>query len=553
MRSVLRLFPFAFALIAALTLLVAPAAGQDMELMSVSAENCDYGGSIQSIEAVDELTVHFTLCVPDPALPSKAAFVTLGIHPSEYLEATGGGGDLLTDPIGTGPYMLENWDLGNEIVLTRFENYWGTPAVEPTAIFRWSTEAAQRLVELQAGTVDGIDNPAPGDFEVIRNDPNLQLFERPAGNIMYMSLNNRFEPFNDVNVRQAMAQVIDKQRIVDNFYPAGSSVADQFVPSMIFGHTAEVEPLAFDVALAEQMLDDAGYPRGADGIRFSTTLSYRDVVRGYLPTPGIVAQDIQAQLAAVGIEVEVQSMESGAFLDAALAGELPMVLLGWTLDYPDATNFFDTHFGSGAPDQFGDKFDEITEPLALGAQQATPEERYPYYLQANEAIRDLVPMVTIAHGGNGAAYQARIVNGHAQSVGQENLAIMEDPDDDNIVFMQGNEPISLYCSDESDGESFKVCEQIIESLLDYQIGSGEVIPGLAESWEVNDELTEWTFHLREGVTFHDGSMLDANDVVASYVAQWDAESPTHTGRTGDFTYFTAFFTTFINAPPPAAE
>ena len=91
-----------------------------------AAESCDYGGEIQSIEAVDDLTVKFTLCYPDPAFPSKVAFSALGIYPSEYLESTGGGGvELFQNPVGTGPYMLENWDLGNEIVMTRNDSYWG--------------------------------------------------------------------------------------------------------------------------------------------------------------------------------------------------------------------------------------------------------------------------------------------------------------------------------------------------------------------------------------------------------------------------------------------
>src|SRR5262245_42808102 len=107
---------------------VMPVVGQS--LMTYRAESCDYGGEFSSIVAVDELTVTFTLCYPDPAFPSKVAFASYAIYPSEYLEATGGGGDLIQHPIGTGPYRLERWDLGNEIVFTRFDDYWGEPARE---------------------------------------------------------------------------------------------------------------------------------------------------------------------------------------------------------------------------------------------------------------------------------------------------------------------------------------------------------------------------------------------------------------------------------------
>ena len=547
MKKALRVLPLLL-LAAVLLSLTLPAIGQDdFEPMTYSADSCDYGGELQSIEATGQYEVTFTLCYPDPAFPSKVAFSALNIHPSEYLEATGGGGpELFQNPIGTGPYRLANWDLGNEIVLERFDDYWGEPAKEPTLIFRWNSEAAARLVELQAGTVDGIDNPAPGDFDVIRNDPNLQLYERPGTNIFYLGINNTVEPFDNVKVRQAVAHAIDKQRIVDNFYPAGSIVATQFMPPSIFGYTPEVEPFPYDPDRARELLAEAAAEDGFE-LPIQTTLSYRDVVRSYLPQPGVVAQDLQAQLAEVGIEVEIVVMESGAFLDAADAGELSLHLLGWGADYPDATNFLDFHFGGGSSDQFGEKYPEIVDALSRAAQLADPDERYPIYVEANTLIRDLVPMVPIAHGGSGVAYRASIEGGHASPLGNEYFAVVEDPDDDNFIWMQNAEPIGLYCADETDGESLRACEQINESLLAYEVGGTAVVPALATEWEASDDLLVWTFKLREGVKFHDGSDFDANDVVMSFAVQWDAANPLHVGRDGNFTYFNAFFGAFLNA------
>jgi ABC-type transport system substrate-binding protein len=119
---------------------------------------------------------------------------------------------------------------------------------------------------------------------------------------------------------------------------------------------------------------------------------------------------------------------------------------------------------------------------------------------------------------------------------------------DTLVWMQNAEPIGLYCADETDGESLRACEQIGEALLAFEVGGTDVIPSLAETWEANEDLTEWTFNLRPGVTFHDGSTLDANDVVLSWTVQWDASHPLHKGRSGDFTYFSALFGGFKNAP-----
>jgi ABC-type transport system substrate-binding protein len=364
-------------------------------------------------------------------------------------------------------------------------------------------------------------------------------------------MNNRFEPFDDVRVRQAIAHAIDKQRLVDNYYPPGSIVATQFMPPVLFGYTPEVEPFPYDVARANALLDEAGLAPNADGVRFEVNLNYRDVVRGYLPSPGVVAQDLQAQLAEVGIQINIEVMESGAFLDAASAGELPFFMLGWGMDYPDPTNFLDFHFGVGANDSFGDKFAEITDPLTRAAQLANPDERYPVYVEANTALRDLVPMVPIAHGGSAAAFKAGITGAYASSVGAEQFALMEDPDDDNIIWMQNAEPIGLYCGDETDGETLRACEQIGQSLLAYEIETGVPIPSLATEYSANDTLTEWTFTLRDGVSFHDGSALDANDVALTFIVQWDAAHPLHVGRQGLFDYFTGFFGGFLNPPPSA--
>jgi len=520
------------------------AAGAEYTGIVAEAPDCDYGGNLRSIKALDRLTVEFTLCAPDVAFPSKVAFSALNIHPSEYLEATGGGGDLIENPVGTGPYKLKQWDRGNQLVLERNDSYWGDPPVADTLVFRWSAEAAQRLVELQAGTVDGIDNPGRDDFEVIANDPNLQLLERPGLNVFYLGLNRDKEPFDDELVRQAIAMALDRERIVANFYPPGSSVANQFLPGDIFGYTPEPTWYEYDPRAARDLLAQAGLPDG-----FEVTLNYRDVVRGYLPSPATVAQDIQAQLAEIGVTVTIEVMESGAFLDASDAGQLTMYMLGWGADYPDATNFLDFHFGRGASAQFGAGFEDIWELLDQGASIADPDTRLGIYQEVTELIKQHVPMVPIAHGGSGTAYRADVTNAQASPLTSEYFAVMDPGGRDTFVWMQNAEPIGLYCADETDGESLRACEQINESLLAYEIGGTAVEASLATEWTPNDDGTVWTFALRDGVTFHDGSEFDANDVVRSYQVQWDAADPLHVGRDGNFTYFSAFFNGFLNPPP----
>ncbi|HZJ48651.1 MAG TPA: ABC transporter substrate-binding protein [Acidimicrobiia bacterium] len=526
------------------------AATSSTEATTTTAAGAEYAGlmveaacddetnksEINYIKAVDANTVEIQLCTVDVAFPSKVAFSAFGIVPQEYLDATTGGGDLVDKPIGTGPYMLKQWDKGNQMVMERNPNHWGTPAIAGTLVFKWSSEAAQRFLELQARTVDGIDNPGRDDFALISDSSDLQLRERLGTNIFYLGLNRDKEPFGDEKVRQAIGMALDRQRIVDNFYPPGSVVADQFMPEPIFGYTPEPKWYDQDIEAAKALLAEAGYPDG-----FDVTLNYRDVVRSYLPSPSTVGVDIQSQLAQIGVNVTIEVMESGAFLDASDAGDLTMYMLGWGADYPDATNFLDFHFGKTASDQFGAGFEDIWALLDEGSSTPDPAARLVIYEQATQLIKDHVPMVPIAHGGSGVGYLADVTNAQASPLGNEYFAVMDPGGRDTFVWMQNAEPIGLYCADETDGESLRACEQITESLLAYEIDGTAVVPALAETYEPNADGTLWTFHLRQGVTFSDGSTFDANDVVASYDAQWDMNSPNHTGRDGNFTYWDALF------------
>ena len=517
---------------------------QEFAPMSVAAPNCDYGGIIKEIKSVDALTVQFDLCVPDPAFLPKAAFSVFAVQPKEYLEYAMMDGKILEKPVGTGPYYVENWARGDSITFKRFNDYWGEKAKTETLVFKWASEGAARLLELQSGTVDGIDNPTPDDFETIKNDANLQLKDREALNVFYIGMTNTFAPFDNVKVRQAVAMGIDRQRIVDNFLPKGSTVASHFTPCAIPNGCVGEEYYEFDPEAAKALLAEAGFPDG-----FETTITMRDVVRGYLPEPGIVATDIQAQLKEnLNIDAEIVVMETGAFIDATASGSVAgLHLLGWTGDYPHITNFLDYHFGQNQA-QFGTPYPDIYENLQKGAQLADPAEAEPFYVAANNAIKNNVPAVIVSHAGSAAAFRADAEGAHASPLGNEYFAVVKPGDRDTFVWMQNAEPISLYCTDETDGESLRACEQVLEALLSFEVGGTDVLPGLATSCEPNADLTSYVCKLREGVKFHDGSKLDASDVVMSLAVALDAANPLHKGNTGAFEYMTTLWGNLINAP-----
>ena len=182
----------------------------------------------------------------------------------------------------------------------------------------WSSAGVPRLPNAcwswQSGNVSGIDNPGSDDFAVIEGNSTLALYPRPGTNVFYVGMNNTFPPFDNEKVRQAFAMAIDRQRIVDNFYPAGSILATQFIPPSIFGYSEGQDWYEYNPEMAKQILTEEGV-YDANGV-FKTTIFYRDVVRSYLPEPGVVAQDIQAQLKEIGVEAEINVMESGAYIDA---------------------------------------------------------------------------------------------------------------------------------------------------------------------------------------------------------------------------------------------
>jgi ABC-type transport system substrate-binding protein len=519
----------------------------------MQASDCNYGGLFKAMEALNQHTVRFTLCEPDVAFLSKIAFPSFSIYPREWLESTDSGeiSPLREGPIGTGPYMLDEWIQGQELIFKAFDPYWGEKARTPRLVFRWNKDASQRLLELQTSTVDGIDNVNSTDFASVEADPALILIKRPALNVFYIGINNTSPPLDDEKVRQAIAMGIDRQHIVDEAFPIGYELAAYFTPCAIPNACEGEAWYDFDPVQARELLAEVGFPDG-----FQTELSYRDVVRGYLPRPGLVAEVIKDQLwDNLKIKLKIKTLEPTAYLEAVDEGSLPgLHLLGWGADYPDITNFLDSNFGATAPEQFGDKFEAITSALEKGRGLTGSEARGPYYEAANNAIKQHVPAIPVSHGGwamqdsLAVAYKAAVEGAHASPLNLEIFSAMSVPGQETFVWMQKAEPFSLYCADETDGESLRACAQISEPLYRYQAGSVTPKPALAEVCTPNDDLTVWTCNLRQGVMFHNGSSLDANDVVMSLLVQWDASHPLHKGNTGAFHYFHDLWEGFLNTP-----
>ncbi len=499
---------------------------------SLVAPDCNYGGNVKSIEAVDQYTVKFTFCAPEPAFIAKIASVeAFDIYDQGYLQETGGDATKMNEnPVGTGPYMVSEWVRGDHITLVPNPNYFGEKPANSTFIIKWNSEAAARLLDLQAGNVSGIAEVTSDDLPTIAADPNLKLYPRKVNNFLYLGINNTKPPFDNEQVRQALAYAIDRQKIVDDFYAPGSVAATQFVPPGVKpGYTDGFTAFSYDPEKAKQMLTDAGFDFNKE-----YTLAYALRTRPYFPQPPKIAQAVQAQLAEIGIKIKLSEEEWATYLPATRNGEKELFFLGWSEDYPDATNWYDV-FLTGTSKSFGNAFPDIVDLIGKAAKSGDPVERQKLYDEVNKLYAQHMPTIVIAHGTTNLAFLASVEN-VVLGPYNENFPQMKTADG-TLVFSQDGEPVSLFCADETDGSSFRVCNQIFSKLYTFDWGTANPKPDLAESCTGNTDATEWTCTLKQGVVFSNGATFDANDVVATFSAGLDYNNPLRKGNTGAYQYF----------------
>ena len=533
-------FAFALALVAA-SCTAAPAPSSEISFSARSwpeaeAAPCAVGESgaarlgIARIEAVDELTVRFELCAPDPAFTQKLAVTNFSVNDSGWLAAAIDDGSLATTMNGTGPLALLAWEQGVQMVLTRNESYWGDRAASERVVIQWEPESAARLVQLRAGTVDAADNISPTDEAAVAADASLALLTREGFNTFYLNFNNRYAPVNDVRVRQAIAQALDRQRIVDLFYPSGSTRATHVPPCVIEGACVGDDWYAQDLVAARALLVEAGYPNGLD-----LTLSLRETPRAFLPDPVAVATDIQAQLAGVGIRVTLDVQEAGGYIGKLLSGELRGASFSAALpDYPEAWNSLGIDFGSTSGPAHGDQYPRLVALLDEAQRESDPAARASLFTQINNEIRTQVPVVPIANGASLIATRAAVRGLVASPVAMERFDRVSVEGSNTFTWLQGGEPAGLYCMDEEDREAVRICAQVMEGLYGYAVGGTSAEPRLATECVASADGLVVECALRRDVRFHNGARLDAGDVLDSFAAAWDCTHPLHVGRTGNF-------------------
>ncbi|MFC8846493.1 MULTISPECIES: ABC transporter substrate-binding protein [unclassified Micromonospora] len=368
----------------------------------------DAGESIyDKCEAKDDGTAVLSLKQYKGAFPGAFALTALSIASPEALkkydaDTVKQSGDSFefsafatTNPVGTGPFTFGGWDKAkNEITLNRNPDYFGTKAKVDKLIIKVIKDENTRKQELRAGTVQGIDFPAPADRKALEGE-GFQVINRPAFNILYLGMNQKNPKLKDLRVRQAIAYALNRQQLVQTKGPGGSKVADEFLPDTVLGYAPDVQKYEYNPEKAKQLLKEAG----AEGL----TLNFYyppDVSRPYMPNPQEIFTVLANDLQAVGIKVNgVPRPWNGGFKDDVQQfGKHDLHILGWTGDYNDPGNFVGTFFGRGKI-EFGDQaMTEMFEAIAKADATVDQTAKKAAWEQVNRDIASKwLPAVPVWH------------------------------------------------------------------------------------------------------------------------------------------------------------
>jgi peptide/nickel transport system substrate-binding protein len=336
-------------------------------------------GFIESVDIVDDFTVNMNLANPfGPFLQHMATEVAV-VTSSDHLDAMSDE-ELQLNPLGTGPYMLEEFIGQQSTTLVRNPNYWGEdPFYVETVVFIVIPEESTRYAALLAGDVDVIENPPPSEVASIQANEQLHLIRSPATRDVRLAFQVQNDPVDDPVLRRAIAHAIDAQALVSFVVEDLARVADNgWLPPEVFTPDGNVS-LEYDPELARQLLEEAGY---ADGL----TLELRTPQGRYLRDREI-AEAIQGQLAEVGITVELRTMEFGAYLDSLGNHEGQMFIIGWGISTGDPAVVARQNLHSESAFNFAGYEDaRIDEIISLGDQVSDQAERHALYQEMTEKI-----------------------------------------------------------------------------------------------------------------------------------------------------------------------
>jgi peptide/nickel transport system substrate-binding protein len=350
---------------------------------------------IAEVNVIDEYTIQLVLDAPSSVLLAKLSLgFTFGMNsPAAIMEQGENYGTPAGTAVGTGPFKFVEWIPDDRITVERNDEWWGPRPNLARIIFRSIPDNSARFAELQAGTVHQADL-AQTDLAMASDDPAITVYSRPALSTGYIAFQQCTEPFDQLEVRQAIAHAVNWEALIPAFYGEYGELAGSFQPPAIPGHNPNITPYEYNPDKAKELLAAAGLPDG-----FETDFWYIPVIRGYFPDSKAIGEAIAADLARVGIRVNLMTEDWGAYLEDRNLGKFPMWMLGWGSDNGDPDNYIGYHFRHpvGEP-KVEDCYDnpELAQLLIDGAIEADPDARVAIYQRAEEIVKADVARIPVA-------------------------------------------------------------------------------------------------------------------------------------------------------------
>lgn len=350
--------------------------------------------SIESIETPDDHTIVIrTKDVDGSFLAQLAIYPRTEILPKHIYEGTTWADNPANlNPVGTGPYKLAEHVPGSHVTLERNDDYFRGKPYFDKIVYKIIPDMNVAIAQLKAGEIDAMNNPPPEHLQVALNEaPNVAVDMAPGPMIYFLGFNNSKAPFDDVRARQALAYAIDRTGVTDKVAKGVCEPAKgTYVAAIQWAFNPETELPAYDPAKAEQMLDEAGYPRGAGGVRFPLKLT---VSR---PLEVSMAEIIKEQLRQIGVDVTVEQLEDATLRSVLQEQDKHDAYLYGNWWGPDPAEW-ETYLRSGAMWAKPLRYDnhEVDELFAKGRASLDRGERAKYYHQIQEIMLRDMPRIPI--------------------------------------------------------------------------------------------------------------------------------------------------------------
>jgi peptide/nickel transport system substrate-binding protein len=350
--------------------------------LGCNVEGYVFGEDDLELEVVDPTTLVVTTPRPDPILPLKLSFIEI-VPTSTSTDAK------VREPIGTGPYAIDSWDVGSELTLKRYDGYWGDAPDVAEVEYQWRTEGTVRAAMITGGEADVATGLSPedgaGDLAV----------SYPNNETIALRFAGETAPLDDIRIREAINYAIDKEVIVEALYPS-DTVAAQLIPPGVVGHNDELEPWPFDLEKARALVAEAK----ADGVPVDTPITI--VARtGQFPKVGELAEVLRQQIADAGLNLDLRMVDTTQHLQYQLrpfvTDQGPIVVLVQHGNQAgDAQFTVDQYMTTTGPQsEFGTP--EYDEMIAAAAQTADEERQQAYADIFRYQLEEMVQFAHIAH------------------------------------------------------------------------------------------------------------------------------------------------------------